>query len=374
MRKDILFMAGILLLHITFYACEPGEVLPIEKTSTVNFSTPSGALNENNLDGLWIRLHLSQAAYEDAEVHIQQINRGSFNPFTCIPQISPEGVITIPVIKGSTEIMFKVIPVNDEMLTGHQEIMFQIKSVNGKLYKGSADSFELTILDDELSGKLKASETESATGFYKQEFSYNALGLLESMHWQNGKNPGQLGQYTYTYDPGGHLFKIVSAPENLSEYLHYSAGKLTSREKPANSNALDIEAYGINENGLLESVFYKKRYPNGLEELTGYRLFTYFSNGNVESISWYIYTSAAEVELIQRIEYSNYTLYENPLPYYSDIPGLLYQPKMPGKVVYQEHGTSHTYFMDYAVQGDGKVIQRKLRGPAGEELTKYYYY
>jgi len=147
MKKAVLIFEGIFFLLFLFSSCEQKEILPIEKNASVNFSMPSGILEKNNPEGLWIKLHLSRPAYEAGEVSIKQVDRGESNPFNTSPEISPEGIIKIKVPKGSTEIKFKVTPIDDENFDGQQEVLFQIDAVKGKLFKGSLKTFELKIQD-----------------------------------------------------------------------------------------------------------------------------------------------------------------------------------------------------------------------------------
>lgn len=372
MKKSVTKIGSFLLLLFLISGCEP--ILPVDESSTVNFSLPSVILNEHNTEGIWVRLHLSQPAYAPGEVIIKQINRGDYNPFIISPEISQEGIIKIQVAKGSAEIMFKVTPVNDELIKGHQEFLFMIDAVKGRLHKGSLDIFELKIMDDELEFRLKAYETEGKAGYYKQEFTYNSTGNLSRVLWTNGRNPSQIGLFQYIYNPLGQLSQIHSEPRNLSQILHYDGGRLTKIEKHGFTEDLDFETFEYNLNGNLTAIAYKKRSANGNEELLRYRLFSYFQNGNVENIDYYVYTSPVDVELRQRITYADYIVSDNPLPFYDGVPGLLYQPKLPRKITYEEHGQTTVYHIDHVFLGNGQVSQRTLRGPAGNEVTKYEYY
>jgi hypothetical protein len=374
MKITVLLIEGLLLLLLVLVSCEPPEILPIEKNATVNFSAPSGILEENNTEGITVKLHLSVAAVENGEVSIKQINRGDFNPFSTSPEISPTGIIKLPVRKGNTEINFRIFPIKDEGISGHQEIRFQIEALSSKLVKGSNAFYELMILDNELSGLLRAYETEGSTGYYKQEFTYNPSGNLQSVSWTNSKNQAQSGLYTYLYNEGEQLQQIHSLPENESQKLFYEDGILVKNERHGFTDVLDFETYVFDEKGALAYIAYRKKLPNGNVEMKGYREFIYLSNGNVESIAYFVFNSPVEVVLAQRISYSEYTHYDNPLPYYNGVPGLYYQPNLAGKIIVEEHGQTHTYFMEYTINSKGQVTQRTLSGPIGQELTKYTYY
>ncbi|EOZ93625.1 hypothetical protein A33Q_3571 [Indibacter alkaliphilus LW1] len=374
MKKAVLIIEGILFLMFLFSCCEPKEVLPIEKNSSVSFSLPFGILEENNAEGIWVRLHLSQAAYEVGEVKIKQISRDDFNPFTTIPEMRPEGIISLDVPKGSTEIMFKVIPIDDAILTGHKDFTFQIHSVKGKLLVGSLDFFELKFKDDELEGKLKSYETQGAETLYQQQYEYDNRGNIRRVTWKSGINQPQLGQYIYQYNEAGQLKQIFSEPERLTQIFTYSDGFLSMNERPSFSDDLDFETYAFDEHGRPTAISYKSRKPSGYEELLGYRLFSYYPNGNLETMSYFVFISAHEVELRQKVTYSEYKVNDNPLPFFDGVPGLLIQPKLPGEIIWEEMESSTTYFLDYEFQSNGMVSHRTLRGPMGDEITKYYYY
>jgi len=374
MKNAVINIGAIILLLILILGCEPKEILPVDKSSTVNFSLPSAILEEHNSEGIQVWLHLSQAAYEPGEIIIKQINRGDYNPFITIPAISPDGILKLPVAKGSTQIMFRITPVDDQIIKGHQNILFMIDGVKGKLHKGSLDHFELQIKDDELEFKLKSYETEGNAGYYKQEFTYNSIGNLTRVLWKNGRNPSKIGQYQYIYNSLGQLSQIYSEPENRSQILFYEGGKLAKNEKPAFTEDLDFETYAFNSQGNLSAITYKIKRANGNEEILGYREFSYYPNGNVENIDYYEYSSPVEVNLLQRVSYSEYIISVNPLPFYEAIPGLLYQPKLPRKITYEEHGKTIVYHIDHVFLSNGQVSQRIVRGPAGNEITKYEYY
>jgi len=81
-----------------------------------------------------------------------------------------------------------------------------------------------------------------------------------------------------------------------------------------------------------------------------------------------------EVELRKRITYSDYIITDNPLPFYDGIPGLLYISKLRSKITYEENGQANIYHIDHVFLSNSLVSQRTLRGPAGNEVTKYEYY
>ncbi len=354
--------------------CEPNEILPIEKTASINFSAPSGILEENNHDGITVRLTLSRDALENGEASIQQINRGDFNPFITEPAISPTGLIKLKVEKGKTETILKFTPIKDGNLTGHTSFTFQITDLSPNLHKGSNEIFELLFIDQELSGKLKAFETEGQAGYYKQEFSYNTTGKLDQVQWTNSKNQTQMGKHSYKYNEFGELVQIHATPENHSQMLTYENGLLIKNERPSLSEKFEFEVYNYDSNGNLQSITYKIKFASGAEGIVGYRIFSYFPSGNAESIEHYLFTSPVETVMQEKIQYSEYTLYDNPLPNFNNIPGLLYQPKMPGKIVYHQHGQTNTYKLDYEVDGNSRALQRTLHGPGGIEETRYYYH
>lgn len=371
-KRSSLF--SLLMLTITMFSCENrNEILPIEKTATVNFSHPSGSVFENNPNGIDIKLHLSIKASENGSITIRLVEGTPGQRFITQPGMDENLKLTLPVIKGSTEVSFKVISVDDQLYNGHLNIRFEIITVNGDLVKGSNNFYDLTIQDNELNGLLKAFET-SGNGSHRKDFEYSHLGKIKRVLWQFNQNQTTLGQYIYLYNDAGKIIRINGDPGSLQQIFYYEDGKLKRNEKSNYNDPLVFDEYSISDDNMLQGVQTYWRMADGSTHLKESTEFTYFSSGSVHTITTYRFEAPVTNVVTKKITFQDYVQRQNPLPDYQDIPGLMIQPYLPQKMIIEEHGTTFSYQFEYKFSENEKLTERKTTGPSGIETTKYSYY
>jgi hypothetical protein len=370
MKKILIaFLAALVLCSCN----DNREVLPIFKTPVVNFATPEATVYENDFVGIDIKITLTVPAQQAETLKVKIQNDNTTLPFIGQPAYDQMNELTIQIPKGSTEVSFKVIPIDDNLSLGHKDFRFEIFSLSEGLLKGFNIYFDLRILDNETLGLIKSIET-TGMGYHKREYEYNHLGNYKRVLFRNNENQLQLAQNMYQYNDLGKIFKIQGGVGHPKQQFLYEDGKLKKVERTNYNDFLEIDEFESDESGRIQTSKHYRRLPNGELGLLGYTLFTYFSSGSVQSITEYAFRSHMEYEITKKITYESYNMANNPLPYYNEIPGVLLQPTLPLKMKIEENGQAFTYQFNYTIDPSGKVTERKVTGPSGIETTKYTYY
>ncbi|WP_035804788.1 hypothetical protein [Lunatimonas lonarensis] len=363
---------GVLLANLS--SCgERQDTLPIEKTASVGFAQPHSNLYENTSEGIEVKVHLTVPASKAGSIDIHVIDDQPTHRFRTEPPLDERGKLTLPVALGSTEVSFKVLPVDDHLYNGNQETTFQIRNLTGELVKGSNLFTSILLIDNELTGSLRYFETEGF-GFHRQNYEYSHLGHLNKMGWVSIRNQTTEGEYRYIYDDFERIIRIDGEPGNHRQIFFYEGGKLKRTERMDSSGVLEFDEYHVGDDGILTGIQHHRRMPDGTTAMNGYTVFTYFSSGSVHTITTYAFEWPATYVVTKKITYSDYQQKTNPLPYFQGIPGLVFQPALPQKMVIEEHGTTFTYRFEYAFTDSDNVRQRRTLGPSGVETTNYYYY
>ena len=369
-------MKRILLAFLSALAivsCDNKEVLPVFKTPVVNFAAPQATVYENDFVGIDIKINLTVPAQQDGTLRVKIQNSPTSLPFAGQPAFDQMNELTIQIPKGSTEASFKIIPIDDNLSLGHKDFRFEIFALSDGLIKGSNNFFDLTILDNESLGLLKSIET-TGMGYHKREYEYNHLGNYKRVLFRHNENQPQLAQNIYQYNDAGKIFKINGGMGQPQQQFLYEDGKLKKVEKTNYNDFLEVDEFETNESGKIQAIKHYRRLPNGEMGLLGYTSFTYFGGGSVQSITEYAFRSHVEYEITKKITYETYNMEHNPLPFYNEIPGVLFQPTLPLKMKIEENGNVFTYQFTYTFDNSGKVTERKVTGPSGIETTKYTYY
>lgn len=370
MKKIIIaFITALVIL-----SCDDNrEVMPIFKTPIVNFAAPEATVHENDFVGIDIKINLTVPAQQAETLKIKIQNDQGTLPFVAQPAINQMNELTLEIPKGSTEVSFKVIPIDDNLSLGHKDFRFEISGLSEGLLKGFNIYFDLRILDNETLHLIKSTET-TGMGYHKREYEYNHFGSYQRILFRNHENQSQLAQNMYQYNNAGKIFRINGGMGQPQQHFIYENGNLKKVERTNYNDFLEIDEFEMDETGRIQAIKHTRQLPSGEHVLLGYKAFTYFSSGNVQSITDYEFRSHVEYAITKKITYESYNMVDNPLPFYNEIPGLILQPTLPVKMIIEEFGQAFTYQFNYIIDDTGKVIERKVTGPSGIEITQYSYY
>ncbi|MCC5937118.1 MAG: hypothetical protein JJU34_07540 [Lunatimonas sp.] len=373
MNKLLAACSTGMLLASLFSCGERQDTLPIEKTASVGFAQPNINLYENASEGIDVNVQLTVPASKAGSIDIQVIDGQPTHRIMTDPPLSENGKLTLPVAVGSTEVSFKVVPVDDHLFNGNQEATFQILALTGDLEKGSNLFATVLLIDNELSGSLRYFESDGM-GFHRQSYEYSHLGNLNKIGWLSIRNLTTEGEYRYVYDDFGRIIRINGEPGNYRQIFSYENGKLKRNERLDSSGTLEVDEYNVEDDGILTGIQHYRRLPDGTTAMNAYTVFTYFSSGSVHTITTYAFEAPVTYAVTKKITYTDYLQKTNPLAHFQDIPGLLIQPLLPQKMIIEEHGTTFTYQFEYEFTDSDLVRQRRTRGPSGLETTNYFYY
>lgn len=116
----------------------------------VEFLISEQQLGEGN-GASTIKLRTGQPALKDGTLKI----RATFltgGRFISDPGLSNDRFITLPIVKGQTDIEFKVIPVNNADVDGNETLTFTLVELSDGFVFGTRKINEVTIVDDEVGG------------------------------------------------------------------------------------------------------------------------------------------------------------------------------------------------------------------------------
>jgi hypothetical protein len=197
----------------------------------VNFATLEATVYENDFVGIVIKITLTVPAQQAETLKVKIQNDNTTLPFIGQPAYDQMNELTIQIPKGSTEVSFKVIPIDDNLSLRHRDFRFEIFSLSEGLLKGFNIYFDLRILDNETLGLIKSIET-TGMGYHKREYEYTHFGSYQRILFRNHENQSQLAQNMYQYNDAGKMV-IEESGQAFTYQFNYtidSSGKVTERK------------------------------------------------------------------------------------------------------------------------------------------------
>ncbi|WP_187176820.1 hypothetical protein [Algoriphagus sp. AK58] len=370
------FLPSFLAIPLLFFgsACkDQEEIIPQGNPINLNFKEISLSFSESQTSGIEVILHLDKLAGANSEITLRLQQGELSGRWETTPAISAQNELKIPVTRGARQVSFQINPINDLLYNGNLSLNFKIIQVGSDLKIGTADQIEITLIDDELSGKLKSFETQGMLTQFRS-FDYSLYGKINRIVHKNPQASNSEISYTYLYDDKRQLVRINSNPESTNQTFFYEGNVLARTIKQFSTNQVESEEYTFDSENRILGITVRDRNAVAQNPVKSYTEFTYHDNGNVHTITTMEPISNLEYKVIRKITYSDYLEKTNPVPYYQDIPALLIQPHLPGKVIIEEHETTFTYGLTYQFDSSGKVTSRNVSGPSGTEITRYSYY
>lgn len=137
-------MSGLLL--VALMSCEDPETIVSDQLAEIQFQSAALTISENNNEGTPVVLTLNRATTAAGTIRLtieeEMRSRIQTNP------MHVEGVLSLPVTKGVSQLQFNVKAVNNTAVEGNQTLLITIAESNGFIL-GGQKTFELVIEDDD---------------------------------------------------------------------------------------------------------------------------------------------------------------------------------------------------------------------------------
>ncbi|MFZ5972020.1 MAG: hypothetical protein ACOYXA_10555 [Bacteroidota bacterium] len=144
------FLLGIATLSLTFTACKDEETLvptPVSVTpAAAQFQQSSWSTSENG-GTLHVVINLNKPAPQSGTLHVQ-IAPDHMDKVTTLP-VADNGIITVPVEKGSTSTTFRVQSINNSLMDGTKRLTMALVGASSGLALGTLKNTQIDIDDDD---------------------------------------------------------------------------------------------------------------------------------------------------------------------------------------------------------------------------------
>lgn len=365
----VIVMAGLL-------ACEEDGInpnndsnsTPPPSSSLIKANFENSIINLKENDGsLTVRIQLSAKAEEDYTLVLNlddAIGQGSFSTEPALKQSQ----IDLEVLAGQTVAEFKVIPQDNDLLSGHSTLKFRI--IDGiSAVGGDSDNIEINILDDELFGKAQSFESSASGWKTKRTFVYDQQGRVSKVNWTSETPGASAGTDTYYYDANGMIERINYYP-NQDEYFIKQNGRIIRSEKIEYGVKKAYSEYDYDFVGNVSGRADYYLQSNGSYELSLIFVYLYFQDGNLYKQLAYYPAQNGDLKLTSTRTYDHYLDKVNPFPVNEVIPTIKTQTKLPASYRVEENDVDLLYKFNYEFNTNGEVTKRTTKG----ESTLYFYY
>jgi hypothetical protein len=343
--------------------------------SYANFIPANAVISEKYGEGHPIQIRLSECPAIDGIIVIKATSEKA---------VYGEHYITEPafvdgelILSGSTGIgvvSFKVIPINNTVITGEFEIQFSIVGTDGNIKKGTKLIETFKISDDELANKPKGYQVGGGSWGLKQMIEYDALGRISKVHIETA-TPGKAERTeTYFYNAAGQLEKINEYP-NIDRVFTWENNRIVKSEKINHGVLKSYTVYEYNDLGYVSGTATYYLQPDGQMKIGTLLGYLYFTDGNLyKALTYQPVEGGGEPILLSTRTWDNYIDAENPFPMVDILPTVKTQTKLPSTYRLEENGNDILYNLSYEFRADGLLDKRVVTGTQTHETALYYYY
>lgn len=341
--------------------------------STANFIAQSESVKENEVEAIEYKIVLSPAVSVESKV-VVEINASKAGTFITQPA-SVNNQITLEASAGSTELSFTLIPINNAEITGHTEVEFSIVSVEGSVIMGTNLEQEVTIIDDELAGKLKSYEINAGENGEKRTYEYDTRGrIAKVITVRNAPHNSTTLTDTYFYDEQNRIVK-----KNLwlgRDILYtWSNNQIERADVYQDGVLIQYANYAYDDHGNLAGVepFYKQL--DGSFKDGGVTVYLYFTDGNLYKSLTYNSSPNEDVLWTTRT-YEQYRSEDAPIAMIEVLPNVEMQKNLAGSYRFENHmtGQDEVYSITYEFLPNGLPSKRTASTPGDTQVTMYQYY
>lgn len=347
----------------------------VAQQSVAEFEIQQDALSENANEELVYSVMFKPAVAQASEVTITIVSSNS-NAFSTAPA-SVNNTITVQAPAGTSALNFTVAAIDNSEFNGHTEVEFTIANTTGSVVKGTHIKQRLTIVDDELAGKLWRYEVTGPEGSEKRTYEYDSKGRIARIIKEKNApfNPTILTD-TYFYDDQNRVVKI-NAWTGRDILYTWNNNRIERAEVFQDDELIQYANYAYDDAGNMGAVepFYKQR--DGSFVMSGITVYLYFEDGNVFKALWYNNPAGGEEpQLITTRTYDQYLDAAAPVSMFEILPSVKFQKNLAGSYRYENHsvGQDITYQLSYEFREDGLPVKRIATAPGETQTTSYYYY
>lgn len=350
-----------------------GEETPV--LSTVNFEMQQQSLLENAVESLVYKITFAPAVTQPSNVFVN-ITSDNAQAFVTSPA-SVNNTITLHAPVGTTSLTFTLDAVNNSDFDGNSQVEFTIANTDGSVIKGAQIKQTSTIIDDELSGKIKGYEVLGPEGSEKRTYQYDLKGRIAKIITERNAphNPTTLTD-TYFYDAQDRVTKINLWPGRDIIYT-WNNDRIVRAEVYQDDNLIQYANYDYDALNNLVGVepFYKQ--SDGSFKMAGVTVYLYFTDGNLyKSLTYNNPGNDQEPVLIITRTYENYLNVGSPIAMFEFLPTVQFQNKLAGTYRFENHSIQKdiTYQLSYEFREDGLLSKRIASAPGETQTTNYHYY
>ena len=353
---------------------EDDESAPIVE-SIANFIPQNITLDEKNFSGVEYQVHFSEAVAIDSELKISlSSDNGTYGINYLSEPAAQNNLISLPVSAGQRVVAFKVIPVDNDQISGELKVKFDIYETSGSVKKGTNVQEVLTIKDDELTGKPRGYEVTAGNTVIKRFYEYDASGRISKVNWENYTPYHTQGTDIYHYNEAGQIERITKVGKEI--VYAWVDGRIVRSEEQANGAVKSYAEYDYDENGNLAGVVSYYRQSDNTFAKGFFTVYLYFLDGNLYKSLTYQDNVDPEQEphLVSTKTYEHYIDVVNHYPMSEVLPNIKSQTKLATSYRVEESGADQTYTMTYEFREDGLAEKRIASGPNDTQTAVYHYY
>lgn len=343
--------------------------------SYINFIPASAIVKENKTDGYEIQLNISSPESADGGVVIKSSSaKAIYGQHYITEPAFTNGELSLEITPGSSLLTFKVIPIDNGIVTGEVDVEFTIVRTLGNIKKGDQLKNAFKISDDELENKPKGYEVGGGNWGLKKTIEYDEIGRIHKVHVENATPEKSSHIETYFYNGAGQLEKI-NEYENIDEVFTWENNRIVKSEKIRYGVVKSYVMYDYDDFGNVSGTMTYHLQPDGNFLLTILVGYLYYTDGNLyKALTYTAAPNGGEPTLVTTRTYDGYIDAENPFPMVEILPTVKTQTKLPSTYRIEENGYDLLYNISYEFRTDGLLQKRTASGPQVNEIAVYHYY
>ena len=260
---------------------------------------------------------------------------------------------------------FKVIPIDNSIITGEYEIEFNISQTSSNIKKGTNLKEKFKISDDELSKMPKGYEIGAGPWGMKETQEYDTLGRISKIHIENASPGKSTRTETYYYNAAGQLKKINLYP-GIDELFTWQDGRIIKSEKIKHGVVESYIDYAYDDHGNVSGTVSYYLHDDGKFSMGAQFSYLYFIDGNLyKAFSFTASENGQEPILLETRTYDGYIDSPNPFPMVEILPTVQSQTRL--SLVYKVGERVLSLFMIFLTSSEMTGFWNDALQPAHKE-------
>ncbi|MCP9200997.1 hypothetical protein MKO06_13850 [Gramella sp. GC03-9] len=375
MRTIIKFWIGLLVMA-SMIGCSPdddtvSDRLPFDDDEyVINLSfDPEFSVIENELSKE-IVVYFDKPAIQDGEISLRLHIEEGLAVITEPEAIN--NIIKLKVNESDTRVSFILKPVDDKIIRGMKILSVVFESGLGNFEKADEIGLSITIIDDELQGRLKSIIYGSGDWEWENLYEYTPSGKIKIIANRSPwyENDGYRDEYFY--DAEDRISHIKFAESNGLEghfkreiFYTWEDNKLQKSELFENDV---LKSYSLYEYDSHTRISKKTDFNNAgrAENLIQY---TYDQDENLFQETVYKIVDN-EARFISKTSYTYYQDKASPFAFNQIFPGEKAESNLLNSIVYQTDEEENQILYTYEFDSNGKPLTRR----SGDDILTFQYY